>query len=145
MKASNADHVRTVTPSQIYLAAGLAFLILLILAACLYLIPTPGMFSAFSGGGFERNPALGIWKILLSMAIGLELPTVLLAMVKIGRLDYKKLVGLRRYVIVWNLVLGALLTTPEIRTQFLTAVALQLACEASTWLAWAWQRQPKKA
>jgi hypothetical protein len=54
-----------------------------------------------------------VTKFLLGMGLGFELPVVLLALVKIGVLDYQKLTALRRYMIVINLVLGALLTTPE--------------------------------
>ena len=82
---------------------------------------------------------------MLGMGLGFELPVVLLALVKIGILDYQKLAGMRRYVIVGNLILGALLTTPEVFTQIVMAVALQLLYEASVWIAWYWERQEKKA
>jgi sec-independent protein translocase protein TatC len=84
-------------------------------------------------------------KFMLGMGLGFELPVVLLALVKIGILDYQKLVGLRRYVIVGNLILGALLTTPEVFTQIVMAIALQLLFEVSVWIAWYWERQEKKA
>ena len=84
-------------------------------------------------------------KFMLGMGLGFELPVVLLALVKIGILDYEKLAGMRRYVIVGNLILGALLTTPEVFTQIVMAVALQVLYEASVWIAWYWERQEKKA
>jgi hypothetical protein len=84
-------------------------------------------------------------KIMLGMGLGFELPVVLLALVKSGVLNYEKLVSLRRYVIVWNLILGALLTTPEIVTQVITAVALQALYEVSARIAWYWERQENKA
>ena len=84
-------------------------------------------------------------KFMLGMGLGFELPVVLLALVKIGILDYEKLAGMRRYVIVGNLILGALLTTPEVFTQVVMAVALQLLFEISVWIAWYWERQEKKA
>jgi sec-independent protein translocase protein TatC len=82
---------------------------------------------------------------MLGMGLGFELPVVLLALVKIGILDYQKLANMRRYVIVGNLILGALLTTPEILTQIVMAVALQVLYEASVWIAWYWERQEKKS
>jgi sec-independent protein translocase protein TatC len=83
-------------------------------------------------------------KFMFGMGMGFELPVVLLALVKIGILDYQKLSGMRRYVIVGNLILGALLTTPEVFTQIIMAIALQLLFEVSVWIAWYWERQEKK-
>jgi len=84
-------------------------------------------------------------KIMLGMGLGFELPLVLLALVKSGFLNYEKLVSLRRYVLLWNLILGALLTTPEILTQVPMMVALQVLYEVSAWIAWYWERQENKA
>jgi len=50
----------------------------------------------------------------------------------------------RRYVIIINFVLGAMLTTPEIITQILMAVPLQILYEISVWIAWYWERKEKK-
>src|SRR5471030_55120 len=83
-------------------------------------------------------------KFLIGMGLGFELPVVLLALVKIGILDYKKLSALRRYMVVINLVLGALLTTPEPFTQVVMAVVLQILFEVSVWIAWYWERQERK-
>jgi len=85
-----------------------------------------------------------VTKFMLGMGLGFELPVVLLALVKIGILDYKKLRGMWRYMIVINLVLGALLTTPEVFTQVVMAVMLYLLYEISVWIAWYWERQERK-
>jgi sec-independent protein translocase protein TatC len=85
-----------------------------------------------------------VTKFLLGMGLGFELPVVLLALVKIGVLDYKKLTALRRYMIVINLILGALLTTPEPFTQVVMAVVLQILFEASVWIAWYWEWRDRK-
>jgi sec-independent protein translocase protein TatC len=85
-----------------------------------------------------------VTKFMLGMGLGFELPVVLLALVKIGVLDYRKLTALRRYMIVINLILGALLTTPEPFTQVVMAVVLQLLFELSVWVAWYWD-QPNRA
>jgi len=55
------------------------------------------------------------------------------------------LAGFRRYMIVVNLVLGAVLTTPEIITQVIMFIPLQLLYEISIWIAWYWERKEKKA
>jgi len=78
-------------------------------------------------------------RCIMGLGVGLELPVILLALVKNGSLNYERMVSLRRYVIVWNLILGALLTTPEIVTQVITAVALQALYEVSARIAWYWE------
>lgn len=83
-------------------------------------------------------------KFLLGMGLGFELPVVLLVLVKIGILDYKKLASFRRYMIVLNLILGAVLTTPEPITQIAMAIPLQILYEISVWIAWYWERKEKK-
>ena len=83
-------------------------------------------------------------KFMFGMGAGFELPVVLLALVKIGILNYAKLKAMRRYMIVVNLILGALLTTPEVFTQVCMAIALQILFEVAVWIAWYWERQEKK-
>jgi sec-independent protein translocase protein TatC len=83
-------------------------------------------------------------KFMLGMGLGFELPVVLLALVKIGLLDYAKLKAMRRYMVVGNLILGALLTTPEVLTQVVMAVALQVLFEIAVWIAWYWERQERQ-
>jgi sec-independent protein translocase protein TatC len=85
-----------------------------------------------------------VCKFMLGMGLGFELPVVVLTLVKIGVLNYSMLAKARRYVIVINVVLGAVLTTPEVITQVLMAVPLQLLYEVSVWIAWYWERQEKK-
>jgi sec-independent protein translocase protein TatC len=84
-------------------------------------------------------------KFMLGMGLGFELPVVLLALVKIGILDCAKLKAMRRYMIVINLILGALLTTNEVFTQIAMFVALQILYEVAVFIAWYWERQEKKA
>ena len=83
-------------------------------------------------------------KFLLGMGLGFEMPVVLLVLVKIGILDYEKLAGFRRYMIIVCLILGAVLTTPEVITQILMAVPLYFLYEVSVWIAWYWERNERK-
>jgi sec-independent protein translocase protein TatC len=83
-------------------------------------------------------------KLMLGMGAGFELPVVLLALVKIGVLDYQKLTAMRRYMVVINLVLGAVLTTQEVLTQIVMAILLQVLFEVAVWIAWYWERQEKR-
>jgi sec-independent protein translocase protein TatC len=83
-------------------------------------------------------------KFMLGMGLGFEMPVVLLVLVRIGILNYSILSKARRYVVVINLILGALLTTPEVLTQVLMAVPLQVLFEITVWIAWYWERRDKK-
>jgi sec-independent protein translocase protein TatC len=85
-----------------------------------------------------------VCKFMLGMGLGFELPVVLLTLVKIGVLNYRILSKARRYMIVINLILGALLTTPEVITQVMMFIPLQLLYEASVWIAWYWERRDRK-
>jgi sec-independent protein translocase protein TatC len=85
-----------------------------------------------------------MFKLMLGMGAGFELPVVLLALVKIGLLNYQKLTAMRRYMVVINLVLGGLLTTQEVFTQIVMAVVLQVLFEVAVWIAWYWEWQEKR-
>jgi len=85
-----------------------------------------------------------VCKFLLGMGLGFEMPVVILVLVKIGILNYQMLSKARRYMIVINLVLGAVLTTPEVLTQLIMFIPLQLLYEISIWVAWYWERSERK-
>ena len=81
-----------------------------------------------------------ICRCVLGMGLALAMPVGLLALVRIGHLNHRKFASLRRYIIVVNLILGAVLTTPEVVTQIVMFVPLQLLCEASIWITSRWER-----
>jgi sec-independent protein translocase protein TatC len=83
-------------------------------------------------------------RFMLGMGLGFEMPVVILTLVKIGILNYRILSKGRKYMIVINLVLGALLTTPEVVTQVIMFVPLQFLFEISVWIAWYWERRDRK-
>jgi sec-independent protein translocase protein TatC len=85
-----------------------------------------------------------VCRFLLGMGLGFELPVVVLTLVKIGIIDYRVLSRARRYMIIINLILGAVLTTPEPITQLVMFVPLQLLYEATVWIAWYWDRRDRK-
>ena len=85
-----------------------------------------------------------VCKFMLGMGLGFEMPVVILTLVKIGVLNYHILSKGRRYMIVINLVLGAVLTTPEVLTQVIMFIPLQGLYEISIWVAWWWERQDRK-
>jgi len=85
-----------------------------------------------------------VCRFLLGMGLGFELPVVVLTLVKLGVLDYRLLSGARRYVIVINLILGAVLTTPEPITQIVMFVPLQVLYEITVWIAWYWHQPDRR-
>ena len=85
-----------------------------------------------------------VCKFMLGMGLGFELPVVLLTLVKLGSLNYSMLRSMWRYMIVINLILGALLTTPEVLTQVLMAVPLYMLYEITVWIAWYWEWRDRK-
>ena len=85
-----------------------------------------------------------VCKFMLGMGLGFEMPVIILTLVKIGVLNYSILAKGRKYMIVINLILGAVLTTPEVITQLIMFVPLQALYEISIWIAWYWERQEKK-
>lgn len=85
-----------------------------------------------------------VCKFMLGMGLGFEMPVVILTLVKIGVLNYSILSKGRRYMIVVNLVLGAVLTTPEVLTQVIMFIPLQGLYELSIWITWWWERKERK-
>jgi sec-independent protein translocase protein TatC len=80
---------------------------------------------------------------MLGMGLGFEMPVIILTLVKIGVLNYGILSKGRRYMIVINLVLGAVLTTPEVLTQVMMAIPLQGLYEITIWVAWYWEQKDR--
>jgi sec-independent protein translocase protein TatC len=94
----------------------------------------------FSGDQWRAEEYIGfVCKFMLGMGLGFELPVVILTLVKIGILDFARLRAMRRYMIVINLVLGAILTTPEVITQILMFIPLQGLYELCVWIARYWE------
>ncbi|HEV2207532.1 MAG TPA: twin-arginine translocase subunit TatC [Verrucomicrobiae bacterium] len=85
-----------------------------------------------------------VCKFMLGMGLGFEMPVVILTLVKIGVVDYQMLSKARKYMVVINLVLGAVLTTPEVVTQLIMFLPLQGLFEISLWIAWYWEKKEKK-
>lgn len=86
-----------------------------------------------------------VCKFMLGMGLGFEEPLVLLTLVKLGIITVDGLRKFRPYMVVINLVLGAVLTTPEVITQITMFVPLQLLYEISILIAAYWERKEKRA
>lgn len=88
-----------------------------------------------------------VTKFIVGMGIGFQFPIVVLLMVKMGLLTHEQLGHYRRHVVVLSLVLGALLTTPEVITQVAMAIPLYILYEISILIAkyWAWKARRAEA
>jgi len=80
----------------------------------------------FSGGLFTAMPSIGEYvgfftKLLIAFGISFELPVVTFFLAKIGLITDESLIGFFRYAIVIIFVVAALLTPPDMVTQFLMA------------------------
>ena len=125
--------------------AGVAFCYFFVMARALKFAEVWALWMGVRVPDWRAETYFGfVTKFLIGMGLGFELPVVILALVKIGVLDYRKLAAFRRYMIVVNLILGALLTTPEVFTQVVMGIVLQALYEISVWVAWYWE-QPDRA
>jgi sec-independent protein translocase protein TatC len=125
---------------------GVAFCYFLLMPIALAASQKYSQWLGFSAYQWKADEYISfVSKFLLGMGIGFEMPVVLLTLVKIGVLNYRMRASFRRYMIVVNLILGAVLTTPEIITQVIMFIPLQLLYEVSIWVAWFWERKERKA
>ncbi|MEO6006244.1 MAG: twin-arginine translocase subunit TatC [Opitutus sp.] len=88
-----------------------------------------------------------VTKFIVGMGIGFQFPIVVLLLVKLGFLTHHQLAHYRRHVVVISLVLGALLTTPEVVTQVAMAIPLYILYEISIAIAryWDWKDRRSEA
>lgn len=84
-------------------------------------------------------------KFIFGMGLGFQFPIVVLLLVKLGLVTHQQLAQYRRHVAVLSLILGALLTTPEVITQICMAVPLYVLYEACIWIAWYWDWKKRRA
>ena len=82
----------------------------------------------------------------LLIRIGIPIIWALTPMVLVAtrRLNYSRLKSLRRYMIVANLIVAALVTTPEILTQVIAAAGLQACYEVTVLACYLRERQKAK-
>jgi sec-independent protein translocase protein TatC len=88
-----------------------------------------------------------VTKFIVGMGLGFQFPIVVLILVKLGLVTHQQLGHYRRHVIVLSLVLGALLTTPEVITQVAMAIPLYILYEISICIAryWDWKKRRAEA
>ncbi len=125
-------------------------------AALAYYIVMPTAFRFFLGfegevGGMtqEALPAMGdylslVMQFILAFGICFQLPVLLLLLNRAGLVTREQLKGLRRYMVVGAFVLAAILTPPDVVSQFLLGVPLIMLYEVSLAIMWFTERKRAK-
>ena len=85
-----------------------------------------------------------VMSMFLAFGVTFQVPVAVVAMVKMGFVSVAKLRAIRRYVIVGAFVVGAILTPPDVVSQFMLAIPLWLLYEAGIWVAVWMTRMPKE-
>ncbi len=126
-------------------------------AALAYYIVMPTAFRFFLGfegevGGMtqEALPAMGdyldlVMRFILAFGVCFQLPVLLLLLNRAGLVTREQLKGLRRYMAVGAFVLAAILTPPDVVSQFLLGIPLILLYEVSLAIMWFTERKRAKA
>jgi sec-independent protein translocase protein TatC len=128
-----------------------AFLFLLGMAFCYFIMLQVALsatvqFSQWLGFGADEWRAEDyitfVSMLMLVVGVSFELPIILLALVKVGLIDYRKLSTFRPYWVVLELVICAFLTpSGDPFTMLLMALPLHVLYEISTLIAWYWHRR----
>ncbi len=125
------------------LSVGLVFAIAIF--CCYMLLPlavrAQGQYASWLGVQNDQASFGFACRLVVGMCLGLALPVGSLMLVRLRILNGQKLARLRPYMIVVNLILGAVLTTPEVVTQLILFVPLQALCEVSILIARIWDRR----
>lgn len=125
---------------------GVAFAYLVVTGVALMASVEFATWMGFTADQWRAQDYIGFVTIfLLGMGVCFEIPVVILVLVKIGLLDYKKLSKFRSYAIVLNLIIGAVVTpSGDPFTMVLFAAPLHLLYELSVLIAWVWYRRDAK-
>jgi sec-independent protein translocase protein TatC len=76
-----------------------------------------------------------VLSMFLAFGVTFQVPVAVVAMVKMGFVSVAKLREIRRYVIVGAFIAAAILTPPDVVSQFMLAIPLWLLYEAGIWVA----------
>ena len=86
-----------------------------------------------------------VMSMFLAFGVTFQVPVAVVAMVKMGFVSVAKLRSVRRYVIVGAFIAGAILTPPDVVSQFMLAIPLWLLYEVGIWIAVWMTRLPKSS
>jgi len=109
---------------------------------CYYLVLPVGINFLVTYGSENLKPMIGLSKYL-SFSVGLifafgvvfELPLIMLILGRVGLVGYQTLARNRKYALLINSILSAILTpTPDAYTMLLMMVPIQILYEISVWI-----------
>jgi sec-independent protein translocase protein TatC len=131
--------------SCVLFAAGVSFCYFILMPLALAASVKYSNWLGFAANQWRAEEYISfVCKFMLGMGLGFQMPVVLLVLVRIGVLSYATLSKARPYMIVINLVLGAVLTTPEVLTQVMMAIPLQILFEITVWIAYYWEKRDRR-
>ena len=81
--------------------------------------------------------------MFLAFGVTFQVPVAVVAMVKMGFISVEKLRHIRRYVIVGAFIIAAIMTPPDVVSQFMLALPLWLLYEVGIWVAVWVSRKPR--
>jgi sec-independent protein translocase protein TatC len=81
--------------------------------------------------------------MFLAFGVTFQVPVAVVAMVKMGFISVDKLRHIRRYVIVGAFIVAAIMTPPDVVSQFMLALPLWLLYEVGIWVAVWVSRKPQ--
>ena len=84
------------------------------------------------------------FRLVAGIGYCVAMPVCLFSLVTVGLLDWKKVANFRRHVLVFHLIIAVLLTTPEVVTQIMMFIPLQLLFEAAVLSARIWEWRTTK-
>jgi sec-independent protein translocase protein TatC len=80
-------------------------------------------------------------QLLIAFGIAFELPVVILILGRLGLVTSRFLREHRRHAIIVILIIGAVLTPPDVVSQLIMSVPLYLLFELCVWVIWAWEKK----
>ena len=125
-------------------------------ASLAYFIVMPTAFRFFLGfegtvGGLQQEalPAMGdylslVMQFILAFGVCFQLPVLLLLLNRAGIVSRQQLKGIRRYMIVGAFALAAILTPPDVVSQLMLGIPLNLLYEVSLLIMWFTDRRKRK-
>lgn len=82
-------------------------------------------------------------QLLIAFGLAFELPMVVLIAGRLGLVSSRFLRDKRRHAIIVILIIGAILTPPDMVSQLIMSVPLYLLFEICVWIIWLWEKQKK--
>jgi len=123
-----------IVSSMFFMCVGIGFAYLFVLPAAYKFFIS---FVSPTGATVQQN-LKDYWDFTLSIVFGFgltfEVPVVEMLLVKLGMVTTQQLREARRYVIVGAFVVAAVLTPPDVLSQFMLAIPLMLLYELGIWM-----------